>query len=998
MSMDHDPEHVTDDLRGLITGDVRCDDLFLEQYASDASIFEVRPLGIVRPRSTEDVVAIVRYAGENQIPLHARGAGSGLAGESLGPGLMIDFSCHMRRIVHTDEQRCRVQAGLVLGELNRHLARRGRCFAPDPLPPHVKTIGGIAGIDAAGSRRLRHGSTRRHVESIQAVLADGSVHEFGRHAVGSESGGGASRLGQLAASLDALLERHRDLLATYRDRCNMVASGYAVCGAYQPPMLDLRELLVGSEGTLALFTEVTVRSEPVAVARATALLFFGSLQRAAEAVLAVLPHAPTACDLMDRRHLGLAREDDVRFELSIPASAEAVLLVEVEGNDRQEAQQRIAELVAELQHKRKLAAAAEMAVDPQDVALQWQLARKYAPPHSGLVGPSRPVPFLEDVVVPPEQLCALIAKTQEIMQQQQVTASLYGHAGHGQLHLYPILDVSDPDARVRLGQLADAVYTHVWELGGMIGGGLGDGLSRTSYLSRQFGPLCDVFRDVKRIFDPQNLLNPGKVVPEGRGWQTDDRPRSTSSLAVASGVRTRASGHGPVEHESGPSGPLTQLELEWPKEQLLAAARTCNGCGLCRSQDQELRMCPIFRVTPREEASPRAKANLLRALLEGRLPAEAAASEEFKQVVDLCVHCHMCRQECPAEVDIPELMVQSRAAYVRSSGLNLTEWFFAHIDTVSALGSRLRLVANWALGNPLARWFLERTVGLAQGRKLPRLARRPFMQTAQRRGWTRACREGMRAALFVDTHANYYDPALAEMLVAILQHHGISVFVPPGQSHSAMPLIAAGALEPARKVARHNVDVLAEAVRHGHTIVFPEPSAALALIHEYPHLFPDDDDVLMVSHATREACHFLWQQHIAGRLRLDFAEVEGAVGYHQPCHLKALAIGSPGENLLRLIPGLQVDRVERGCSGMAGTWGMRRANYRNSLRAGLELITALRDGPYQAGVTECSTCQMQMQQSTSKRTVHPLKVLAFAYGLAPEFGSMLAQNGGRPGT
>jgi Fe-S oxidoreductase len=291
------------------------------------------------------------------------------------------------------------------------------------------------------------------------------------------------------------------------------------------------------------------------------------------------------------------------------------------------------------------------------------------------------------------------------------------------------------------------------------------------------------------------------------------------------------------------------------------------------------------------------------------------------------------------------------------------------------------------------RWLLEKTLGIAQGRKLPRVSSRSFLRRAARRRLTRPTRHsGRRVLYFVDVYANYHDPQLAEALVAVLEHNGVGVYVPPQQKQAGMASVACGALDHARRLAQHNVSLLAEAVRQGYQVVASEPSAALCLVREYPDLIDDDDARLVAQHSS-EACSYLWRMHTTGKLQLDLKPIHATLAYHMPCHLKALQVGAPGENLLRLIPGLRIQHIEAGCSGMAGTFGMRRVNYRSSLRAGWGLISRLRDPEIQAGVTECSACKIQMEQGTTKPTIHPLKLLALAYGLMPEVAPRLTTPG-----
>jgi Fe-S oxidoreductase len=400
-------------------------------------------------------------------------------------------------------------------------------------------------------------------------------------------------------------------------------------------------------------------------------------------------------------------------------------------------------------------------------------------------------------------------------------------------------------------------------------------------------------------------------------------------------------------------------------------------------------MCPIFRFAPAEEASPRAKANLVRGLLTGRLTPTDLVDDEWKQVSDLCVHCYQCRTECPAGVDIPKLVLECKAQYVASNGLRFDDWLLTRLDLVAAWASRFRPLANHLIGSAQMRWVIEKTIGIARQRKLPRIARRSYLQIAHRQRLTRPTRsDGPKVLYFTDLYANWFDVQLAEALVAVFQHNGLAIFVEPRQVQSGMALVSLGAIEKARRLARRNLMFLAEAVRLGYHIVTAEPSAALCLTQSYPQLI-DDEDARLVADHTSEACSYLWKMHQHGQLELDMKPIHCVVGYHLPCHVRALGGGSPGELLLQLIPGLTVRRLEKGCSGMAGTFGLKTTNFRNSLRAGWPLITAIRDPAIPVGTTECSACKIQMEQGTNKPTIHPLKLLALAYGLMPEIASLL---------
>lgn len=988
--MDQERERIQADLRGLLDGEVHCEMAFVQMYATDASVYELQPLGVVRPRGVHDVVATVQYAVENEIPIHARGAGSSLAGESLGRGLIIDFSHSMRRMVRCDEDKVRVQAGVVCSQLNRLLAGRGRCFGPDPATPSVSTMGSVIALNASGRRWLRYGSASDKIVSLQVVLADGTVVELGRHAVAHQSlkDQASARRQELVNGVAAILDKHQAVVQRQVTETAVNQSGYQLRGVLQSGEVDLTRLLAGSEGTLALITEATLRTEPLPPAVGVALLFFDRLELAARAAAGVVEMGASACELMDRRLLSIAGEQDTRFDRLVARDAEAMLLVEVQAEDADELRRRLQSMIVRLQRHERLAFDSRLALDRDEAAVYWQLVQRAVDGLYRLKGIGRPLPFVEGIAVPLHKLPEFLLRMQNVLKSHQVVASLFAHAGQGQLHLKPFLDLADPQSVAKMPGIAADLYEEVVEVGGTVSGEGGDGLSRSWFVRHQAGELFPVFREIKNLFDPRNILNPGKVAADVPQNLTENLRHEVPRGAVES-VRS-LSDHVPG---SEPGGLAVQPHLAWDPASVIEASHACNGCGVCRTQMPDERMCPIFRYGPREEATPRAKANLMRAVLTGQLDPALLSSSDLKEMADLCVHCHQCRLECPAQVDIPRLMVECKAHYVATNGLRPSEWCAARIDWISSWGSFFHPFANWAIGNRQMRWALERMLGVAQGRKLPRFAAKSFQRVAHRRRLTRPAQRSDRKVLyFVDVFANWHDVELAEALVAIFEHNGISVYVPPGQVQSGMAAVSMGAVDVAKRLAQKNVQLLADAVRQGYHIIANEPSAALCLAYEYPSLLGDDDSRLVADN-TSEACAYLWRLHQAGRLELDLKSVEASIGYHLPCHLRALNVGMPGYQLLRLVPGLRVQHLDQACSGMAGTFGLWRDNYRTSLRAGWGLIASLRDPDVQFGATECSACKMQMEQGTRKPTVHPLKLLALSYGLMPELTKLLDQPG-----
>lgn len=1002
--MDEQQRHIMEDLSGLLKGEVRCDPLTVSMYSTDASLYQVAPLGVVYPRDGEDVVTVARYSAETQIPLIPRGAGTGLAGGAVGSGLIVDFSRYMHRIEEIGSETVRIQPGIVHERLNRTLRETGRYFPPDPSNTNVTTIGGMLGVDAAGSHSVRVGSMRDHVRSIEMVLVGGHPIEFGNESLAEvlstqppqvsgvpllhEEVGrifSASRRNGIPSDEDAqphspsadfqikrtiisklakLLADAEPLIRAKQPALVRNCCGYYLRGVLRDGSLHVPRMLVGSEGTLGLFTSATLHTAPLPAHRGVVLILFGQLQSAIRTVQAISQQQPSACDLLDRRLLSLAREEDERFAELISPAAEAALLVEQTGLSDHEVRDRIRAVIQAVHTVNLRAVVAREAYSFDDVEFLWSLPEKVVPLLARLKGHTRPLPFVEDVAVPPERLHEFLVRAQKIFQKHQVTASLYAHAAAGQLHLRPFLPIPGFRDGTRIEAIARDIYQAVFALGGTISGEHGDGLSRTAFIRSQYGPLYRVFQQIKDVFDPHNLMNPGKIV--------NDDPHVT------------------LRHIRPPVSPppqLVDLQLQWTPDEMTQAAVRCNSCGHCRTQESLLRMCPFFRIDRVEHASPRSKANVIRNLAAGELDPREFSSAGMKRLADLCFNCKQCELECPSNVNIPHMMIEAKAAYVAAEGLHRADWILSRAHSFGALGSTASLAANWMIASPAARWFLEKLFGIARQRKLPQFARRSFLRSAGRE-LRKPPKNGRGVVYFVSEYANYYDPELARAFVAVLKHNGVGVSVPPGQTTSGMAMVSAGDLDAAREVAEKNVRELAEAAREGIPIVCTEPSAALCLQQEYPMLI-DHPDVELVASRVIDAGAYLEQLHQAGKLNTDFGPLDLKAGHHTPCHLHALGNGSAFPRLLSLIPQFKVHRIDLGCSGMAGAFGLTEQNFRTSIRIGWGLISRMRAGDLDIGTTECSSCKFQMEQGTTRPTVHPVKLLALSYGLMPEIREKL---------
>ena len=943
-------DQIRDDLRGEFRGAMLFDSPSRALYATDASPFQIAPHGITIPADADDLAALLKYTHANNLPVMARGAGTGLAGESLGPGLMIDLARNFQAVGELADNRIRVGVGVTLARLNAALGKVGRRIGPDPASAASATVGGMIATNASGSNASVHGYFREAVHSLKVLWDDGSPAELGPGRVISDE----LRTTEIRSQTSALLSAHQELIQVKRPQTGFDRAGYVLHDVTTAAGLHLKRLLIGSEGTLAITTEAELKTIPLAGGTAFGVLAFETLNEALRAGLSLRStEGVVSCDVLDQRWLSLSRAAIARTGIAVPLNAAALAMIGVEAGSIALARVQLDAAIHRIQQTVSVEALIDSTAPPEAVA------RFRAAALSGIyagAGPARPLAFLEDTAVPAESLLRYVSGVAELLRRQDVTGVFSIQPLAGQVHARPILDPDSPADRQKMWALADSVFHLAIGLGGTISTRHGVGLARTPWIAKQSGDLVPVFAELKRIFDPKNLLNPGKITgadPSRAAW--------------------------PLREPA----PVRQPLLLWQPATAEREAGRCHGCGDCRTDAAPVRMCPTFHATGRESASPRAKANLFRGEL---------STVEARAVAETCVNCKMCRSECPSQVNIPKLALEAKAAYYAEHGLDRDEWILARIEALMTLGGNFAFTTNRILGNSAARWAIEKLFGLSRKRTLPKFTHRTFLRRAKTYGWSRrpnADSDKPKIAYFVDTFANHNDPLIGEAAVAVLQHHGFDVYVPPRQRGSGVAALVQGDVETAREIASSNIRLLVDLARSGYTILCSEPTAALTLAQDYLDLFGDVDTRLVAAH-TVELTSFLWQLHEAGSLRTDFPHrLDLQLGHHVPCHVKALGGEAAGPKLLGLIPGLEVFTIDAGCSGMAGTYGLQASNYADSMKAGRSMFEELKRPRVLFGSTECGACRMQMQEGSRKRALHPIQYLALAYGLLPEVWAKL---------
>jgi len=631
-----------------------------------------------------------------------------------------------------------------------------------------------------------------------------------------------------------------------------------------------------------------------------------------------------------------------------------LLFVEFEGDTEHDVRERVEQLRHTVSPPRGRARDVVEAIDPEQQQKLWALRKAFLPLLYRSKGRRRAVAFVEDIAVSPEQVATCIRAFYKILDRHDVRAAISGHAGDGNFHARPFLDLSDPTDRDKMKAIGEEVFELVHSLGGTLSGEHGDGLVRTPFLRRQFGPLYDRFVEVKGLFDPHGLLNPGKIVDQHTAQMAG---HLTADLSLPQQWTDSV-----LVHEQG---------------ELAEQLRHCQACGNCRVAGGDAdRMCPVFRALHSEIVSPRGKVNLLRELASDELKLDERTARELKGVFDLCLLCRSCSLECPAQVDVPKMVQEVRARLARSMGLSSEERIMSSAETVSRMGSLTAPLTNAAMRLGPARWLMEKATGLARRRPPLRFSRARLRKLLAPYQHSHA----EEVVYFADLYATYNKPELAEKVAQVLDRNSQSIILPP-QRESGMPAIAYGNAARVRRLIRSNVAALLPHVREGRSVVTAEPTAALCFREEYRH-YDASDEVREVGEHFFDFFQYLSMLHQQGKLNTEFQPVQAHLAYHAPCHLRALQIGRPALDVLRLIPGLHIEEVDRGCCGMAGTFGMRAKNYQLSMQIGHDLFEALRDPRYDATVSDCSACRMQIRHGTGKPALHPVELLHAAYGLA----------------
>jgi FAD/FMN-containing dehydrogenase/Fe-S oxidoreductase len=944
------------ELEKAIDGEVRFDKVTRALYSTDASVYQIEPLGVVIPRSAEAVIRAVEIAARHGVPITPRGGGTSQAGQSIGAGLVLDTSKHLNRVleVNPDQRWARVEPGVVLDELNAQLRQHNLRFAPDVSSASRATVGGMMANNSSGARSVLYGKTIDHVIEQRVVLSDGQLAHFKPLDAGAfaRAQQGDSIESRAYRAIPALGQHHAAEIDRRFPKVLRRVGGYNLDAFVDPSRpVDLTRIMVGSEGTLGFIVDARINLVPLPAQKSVMTIEFDRLLDALGATPLILRHRPSAVEVMDDFILSHAKGHPIlnaqRLSM-LSADGSALLCVEFYADTVDELRERMSAL------EREVASASPRQVrqvlDPQAQARIWSFREAALGLSTATSSDGKAISFVEDTAVAPEKLRDYIERFIGIVKRHRTTAGVYAHASVGCLHVRPVVNLKTAEGVAMFEAIANEVANLVLEFGGALSGEHGDGLVRGAFNEKMFGStLYGAFREVKKTFDPQGIFNPGRIV---------DTPPITSHLRYGAGYVTPQ--------------PVTFFDFS-NDEGFGRAVEMCSGVGLCRKK-REGTMCPSYMVTRDEADSTRGRANTLRLAMAGQLGDAKLSDEAVHEVLDLCLECRACKSECPVGVDVARYKSEFLAGYWDRHGLSAAAQAFGSGHSAAVWGSRFAPLSNTIANSAIGRWAAEKLIGLDRRRSLPVWTR----QTLRDQGSGIGDRGTARALLFADTFTNNADPEIGLASIAVLDAAGIPTALAPNRC-CGRPLISQGRLEEARRQAAANVHAMFDAADRGQAIVFVEPSCLSAVREDAPDLLRGELQrrARVIARQSVLFEEFLERECAEGRATLALKAGPANILLHPHCHQRSMGLAAPAKALLSRIPGASVVDLEAGCCGMAGSFGYTTDHYDVSCAiAGRKLLPAARAmQPGSVLIAGGTSCRHQVADLAGVEAVHPAILL-----------------------
>lgn len=945
-------DEIAKDLKEMILGEVLSDEINRFLYTYDACIFRMKPLLIVLPKSKEDVIKVLKYANREGIPVTARGGGSGRAGQGIGSGIIVDFSRYMNKLleINTKDNYIIAQPGITHMETNEILKEYNKMLGPDPSSGDMATVGGMVANNSSGPHCPKYGPMKEHVLALEVVLANGDIINPKKLSVDSDEYNAVISKDDLEAKVYQkvikLIEENKELIEEKRPYVTKNCSGYNLWDTVVNGYRDLSKLIVGSEGTLGIVTEAKLRIVDIPKHTLSALLIFDSYENIGKAVGEILQLGTSMAEIMERNLLEITRSNDPELDRFLPKDIEAGVLIEFDGDSIDKIEEKMKKverkIVEELGYAREITIARNL----EDKAKLIKIRKAAASILNKIEGPKKPVAFIEDGAVHPSRLSEYISGLQRIFKKYSVDANIYGHAGDGNLHVNPILNLKEPEDIEKMKNISREALELVLSLQGTISGEHGDGISRAYFVKKQFGELYGVLKEIKKLFDPNGILNPDKVL-------TEDENLLTKYLRYGAEYRWK------------------DTKSFFDREEIRREIEKCHGCGTCRSY------CPIYLELKDEKSSSRAKSNIMRGIISGELNIDKLTSKQIKEIMDHCINCKQCLTKCPTGVNVPLLCQMARTYHVEKKGQTLQNLVLGNSELLAKMGSLTAPLSNEILKLYPLRRILEMTVGIDRRRRFPEFQRDTFPKIVKEQQL-----KGLKkVAYFTGCFARFNDPkGIGNAVLKVMEKNGYEVIVPKIKC-CGIARISSGSGNTQKQNAQYNVNNLLSLIRKGYPVISSCSSCTLALQIEYPELL-ESKEAVEVAENTFDIHVFLYSLYKDGRFNCNFGEMPMTVTYHNPCHLEAQGITKEPLELIKLVPGVEVKEIKDSCCGIAGTFGMKSQNFDLSMMIGKRLFDEIKKVRVEKVITSCGACKMQIEQGTEIEVIHPLHILKRAYDRA----------------
>lgn len=921
-----------------LEGELHTDLLRRYMTSTDGSIFQKVPDSIVYPKSVEDVIRSVAFAQKHNLSVHARGSGSGLCGSAVGGGLVIDFTKYMHQLITLDlENRWfECEPGYRFGELEQDLVGSGLFFPPDPSSGEYASFGGMYGTNASGAHSVKYGNVSDYILDAQVILADGSSVYLSAIA--------ETPLAELPENLSALASLYQQneekIAATYPAiQCNV--AGYNLRGMVKDKRLTLQKLFAGAEGTLGVVTRLRFRLIEKPAYNSLVVAFFDDIISSAKATQLLMPMQPSGVEIMDKSLLNLARENEPKLRDKIPDDIDNLLLIEFDSSNEEETL-RQAEAARELLATEKLSRQAYLAATAEEKQRFWAVRKAAVPILYKLKGEKKILALIEDAAVPIAGLVDYFKGIYRILNGHNLKFVVYGHIAKGLMHTRPLLNLKDEKDIGLLKKLTNEVYDMVSAIDGTVSGEHGDGRIRSAFVKKRYPDIYHLFVETKRLLDPNNMFNPEIITNQ-------DPDLVSSNLRFGSEYR--------VED-------FMENRLAW-NEGFQNQVETCHGCSKCTTVTSATRMCPVYKFTRDESAAPKAKANVLRALISGVIEDCAQFTEQFQQVINQCVNCGSCYRECPSNVNIPKLALEAKAQYTKKYGSSLSNRVITNIESAARATHSFSKLTEPLIKLKPTRKLIEVITGISAERTLTTFSRRPLSnRVAAKTG-----HDAETVLYFAGCYASYIKPEIGETAVKVLSKLGYTVLF-PDQHCCGLPMLTKGMVKAAGRKMEQNLEKWGQLAAEADHLVVTCSSCGLSLMQEWSYL-KSTEQIEQISKKTVHISTLVNAQ-------LDRLELNGykqKLGYHMPCHLKVQNDAESSIKMLNGIPGVELTNLNSHCCGMAGSWGMYKNNHSLSRKIGDMMLDRLENFEVAAGVTDCPTCRMQMEQFSDKPIYHPIEIL-----------------------